>query len=107
MSIRETKGLAIANQAKITRKGNLYLVPSQGGRGLYTVDADAQRCSCPDFEYRRSACKHIFAVSIHIERTQTVTTTTTQTPDGEATVTQTVETVKEIPETLKRNEENR
>ena len=94
MSIRETKGLAIANQAKITRKGNLYLVPSQGGRGQYTVDADAQRCSCPDFEYRRSACKHIFAVSIHIERTQTVTTTTTQTPDGEATITQTVETVK-------------
>lgn len=94
MSIRETKGLVIANQAKITRKGNLYLVPSQAGRGHYTVDAEAQRCSCPDFEFRRSACKHIFAVSIHIERTQTVTTTTTQTPDGEATVTQTVETVK-------------
>jgi transposase len=94
MSIRETKGLAIANQAKITRKGNLYVVPSQGGNGRYTVDAEAQRCSCPDFEYRRAACKHIFAVSIHIERTQTVTTTTTQTPEGEATVTQTVETVK-------------
>lgn len=95
MSIREQKGLDIANQAKITRKGNLFLVPSQGGRGQYTVDADAQRCSCPDFEFRRSACKHIFAVSIHIERTKTVTTTT-KIEEGKPTVVETVstETVK-------------
>lgn len=90
MSIREKKGLDIANQAAITRKGDLFLVPSQGGRGQYTVDADAQHCTCPDFEFRRAACKHIYAVSIHIERTKTVTTTTTD--DGQATVTQTVET---------------
>lgn len=90
MSIREKKGLEIANRAAITRKGNLYLVPSQSRNGHYTVDANAQHCSCPDFEFRRAACKHIFAVSVHIERTKTVTTTKTE--DGEATVTQTVET---------------
>lgn len=92
MGIREKKGLDIANQATITRKGNLYLVPSQGRGGQYTVDADAQRCSCPDFEFRRAACKHIFAVSIHIERTKTVTTTTVEAEGVKATVTQTVET---------------
>jgi transposase len=91
MSIRETKGLAIADQAKITRKGNLFLVPSQGRGGHYTVDADAQRCSCPDFEFRRATCKHLYAVSIHVERTKTVTSTTTV-EDGKAPVTQTVET---------------
>ena len=89
MSTRETKGLEIANKAKITRKGNLYLVPSLAGNGLYTVDAETERCTCPDFEFRRATCKHIFAVSFYIERTKTVTTTTTE--DGKA-VTKTVET---------------
>ncbi len=92
MSIRENKGREIAEKAAITRKGNLYLVPSQGRGGHYTVDADAQRCSCPDFEFRRAACKHIYAVQITIERTKTVTVTTEQADDGKATVTQTVET---------------
>jgi transposase len=94
MSIREKKGLDIANQAKITRKGNLYVVPSQGGRGQYTVDADAERCSCPDFEYRRAVCKHLYAVSIYIERTKTVTTTTKIEQGKTITETVSTETVK-------------
>jgi transposase/predicted nucleic acid-binding Zn finger protein len=96
VGIREKKGQAIAERAGITRKGNLYLVPSQGRGGHYTVDADAGRCSCPDFEFRQAACKHIYAVQVTIERTQTVTTTMVETAGGKATVTETVstETVK-------------
>ena len=37
MSIRETKGQQIADKARIVKNGNLYLVPSQSGRGKYTA----------------------------------------------------------------------
>ena len=94
MSIREQKGIEIANKAKITRKGNLFLVPSLAGSGQYTVDAEAGRCTCPDYDFRRANCKHIFAVSYHIQRTRTVTTTTTETPKGKVTKTVETETVK-------------
>lgn len=94
MSLREQKGLEIANKAKITRKGNLFLVPSLAGSGQYTVDADEGRCTCPDYEFRRANCKHIFAVSIHIQRTRTVTTKTTETDKGKITETVETETVK-------------
>ena len=91
VSIREQKGREIAEKAAITRKGNLYLVPSSGRGVQYTVDPEAQRCTCPDFEFRRATCKHIYAVQITIERIKTVTTTTTV-EEGKAPVTQTVET---------------
>ena len=89
---RQQKGLEIASKSNITRKGNLWLVPSQNGGGEYTVNMDAEKphCTCRDHEFRRSVCKHIVAVQVTIERTKTVTTT--QTEDGTSTVTQTVET---------------
>jgi len=88
MEIREEKGRDIAQRFNITRQGNLYLVPSQSGRGKYKVDAEAQRCSCLDFEIRHAKCKHIYAVETTIRREKK-----TVIENGKTTITET-ETVK-------------
>src|ERR1051325_652605 len=97
MDLRQQKGTEIAAASKITRKGNLWLVPSQNGAGQYTVNLDSEKphCTCRDHEFRRATCKHIVAVQITIERTKTVTTTT-KIEEGKPTVIETVstETVK-------------
>jgi transposase len=87
MSIRQQKGLQIAERATITRQGRLYLVPSQSGKGKYKVDADKRQCTCPDYDFRREPCKHLYAVEQVIEKTKTTTT------DAQGTTT-TTETVK-------------
>jgi hypothetical protein len=91
MSIRQQKGLQIAQRANITRQGRLYIVPSQSGKGRYKVDAEKKNCTCPDYDFRREPCKHLYAVELVIEREKTTTTTT----DAQgATTTTTTETVK-------------
>jgi hypothetical protein len=67
---REQRGLVIAATAKITRKGTIWLVPSQSGKGRYTVspDKDNPHCTCPDHEERGCKCKHLFAVEFVIQR---------------------------------------
>jgi hypothetical protein len=47
---RRQRGLEIAATAKIARKGNSWLVPSQSLNGKYTVvkAGGELRCSCPD-----------------------------------------------------------
>ncbi|MET0464793.1 MAG: transposase [Chitinophagaceae bacterium] len=87
MSIRQQKGLQIAERANITRDGRLYLVPSQSGKGKYKVDVEKKRCTCPDYDFRREPCKHLYAVEHVIEKTKTTTT------DAQGTTT-TTETVK-------------
>jgi transposase len=84
MEPREEKGLQIAATTKLIPEGNMWLVPSQAGKGKYVVDADAKQCTCPDFEARQATCKHIFAVEYTIKReytddgqTQTFTETVT------------------------------
>ena len=64
MNAREERGLAIAAMCKIEHKGGVYLVPSQSGKGRYTVcpDAEHPHCSCPDHETTGDRCKHIYAV---------------------------------------------
>jgi hypothetical protein len=62
MSIRQQKGLQIAQRGHVTRQGRLYIVPSQSGKGRYKVDPDKRHCTCPDFDFRREPCKHLFAV---------------------------------------------
>jgi SWIM zinc finger len=64
LSQRETKALEITVQNKLTRKGQLWFVPSQSGSKTYTVNPDPEspRCTCPDFEFRQARCKHIYAV---------------------------------------------
>ena len=90
MSIRQQKGLQIAQHPGIVQQGRLWLVPSQSGKGRYKVDAEKRQCTCPDFDLRREPCKHLYAVEQVIER-QKVTTTTTDAQG--ATTTTTTETV--------------
>src|SRR5215217_5416837 len=82
MDARQEKGLQIAATTKLVPEGNMWLVPSQAGKGKYVVDADAKQCTCPDFGARQQTCKHLFAVSFTIQReytddgqTQTLTET--------------------------------
>lgn len=84
MDSREQKALEIAAKAKLTRKGNTWIVPSQAGPKKYTVDPDPEspRCTCPDFEFRQARCKHIFAVEYTIKREQS--------SDGQTIVTESV-----------------
>ncbi len=84
MDARQEKGLQIAATTKLIPEGNVWMVPSQGGKGKYVVDADAKQCTCPDFETRQATCKHLFAVEYTIRReytddgkTQTVSETVT------------------------------
>ena len=82
---RQQRGLVIAATANIQQKGDVWVVPSQTKNGRYTVsrDGDGFQCSCPDFELRRSNCKHAWAVTFILKREVTTT------PDGETTVTET------------------
>lgn len=92
MNEREAKALVIAATSKLTKKGDLWLVPSQSGKGKYEVDPNPEspRCTCPDFETRRLKCKHIFAAEIVIQREQSITETT----EGDVTTTTVTETLK-------------
>lgn len=96
MDARQQKGQEIADKASITRKGHLWLVPSQNGGGAYTVnlESDKPHCTCRDHEFRRAVCKHIVAVQVTVERIKTVTTTTIEAEGVKAITTETVETVK-------------
>ena len=89
MDAREQKGLEIAARARIEKRGETWLVPSQSSKGTYrvTMDDTGPRCTCPDFELRGVRCKHGYAVEIVMQR-ETVTETS---PDGssQATVTET------------------
>lgn len=59
---REEKGRDIATHRLIERKGKCWEVPSQSGKGKYTVDLEKPSCTCPDFALRGLKCKHIYAV---------------------------------------------
>ena len=41
-----------------------YAVPSQQTAGKYHI-ADCHACSCPDYQRRQEACKHVLAVRLH------------------------------------------
>lgn len=84
LSTREIKGLQIAATSKLTRKGDVWIVPSQVGHGEYKVNPDPEtpRCTCRDFEFRNAACKHVIAVQYVLMREQK--------PDGSTVVTETV-----------------
>lgn len=85
---REVKALQIAAKSPIKRKGKVWIVPSQAGRGEYEVNVDSEffNCTCPDHDFTQSRCKHIFAVQYVIEREQTV--------DGQTVVTETVKVTR-------------
>src|SRR6266540_1831655 len=71
--VRAIKALEIAATADrwlhvcVTDGQVAYAIPSQFKPGSgYVVDIDS--CTCPDFEQRREACKHLLAVRLHLER---------------------------------------
>src|SRR5205085_11075408 len=72
MTPREERGLVIAATQRLVNKGKVWLVPSQSGKGKYTVcpDAETPYCSCPDHEETGQPCKHIFAVAFAVKREQ-------------------------------------
>lgn len=72
MNDRQNRGLAIAAQSEITRKDNLWIVPSQSSSKRYAVNLDAQTCTCRDFDENRGKCKHIHAAEFALQRGQGV-----------------------------------
>ena len=72
MEPREQRGLIIAATQKLIQKGKVWLVPSQSGRGKYTVcpDRETPFCSCPDHEATGGMCKHLYAVEFTLKREQ-------------------------------------
>jgi transposase len=85
VDLREQRGREIAARARIVKRNDAWIVPSESGKGAYrvTLDADDLRCTCEDFELRAKPCKHIFAAAIVVQR-ETVTQTT-MFSDGETT----------------------
>jgi transposase len=94
MSIREAKGREIADRQRIVKSGNLYLVPSQSGKGKYKVDPVTGSCSCPDFEFTQAKCKHLFAVAFTVERERKTITETQTDGSTKTTVTETVKVTR-------------
>ena len=71
MDVRKAKGEQLAKTVQIEKKGlDRWIVPSQTGSGAYTVNREGEnfKCSCPDFQNRGEACKHIYAVEIKVLR---------------------------------------
>lgn len=79
MDARQLRGMEIAATMPVRRSTHGWLVPSQAGRGTYTVSpvrsnlvdagaADPFTCSCPDYELRGLPCKHIIAVELTVRR---------------------------------------
>jgi predicted nucleic acid-binding Zn finger protein len=94
---RQQRGLEIAATANVMRKGDAWIVPSQSGKGRYTVSPndEAPHCTCPDHETRGVKCKHIFAVEYAISRERN--------QDGSTTVTETVTVEKTVKRTYPQN----
>jgi len=81
---RQLRGAVIAAAAKLIRRKDAWIVPSQSNKGRYTVNLNAGNptCTCPDHQTRGCKCKHIFAVEHVIEHRQN--------RDGSQTVTEAV-----------------
>jgi transposase len=67
---REGRAVVLAATVKITLTAKGWRVPSQAGKGAYTVTLEGERshCDCPDHELRGCDCKHIQAVKIVRQR---------------------------------------
>jgi putative transposase len=71
---RKQRGLAIAQApSQVVRLDDrFYQVASQSGNGMYDVTrtksfAIGWICNCPDFNYRKVKCKHIWAVQFSLK----------------------------------------
>jgi len=71
LEMRLQRGHEIIANQKITQSdSHTFLVPSQSSNDSYRVQFldGACTCNCPDHQYRKVKCKHIFAVEISITR---------------------------------------
>jgi transposase len=84
MEAREQRGIELAKSRQLKKKGDTWLVPSQVGATIYKVSitAEAESCTCPDYETRQMPCKHIYAAAYVMMREIN--------PDGTETVTETL-----------------
>ena len=83
---RRQRGMAIAALTRIEKSSVGYRVPSQSGNGFYIVWSDGGwHCTCPDFEKRQQACKHVRAVEFTIRREERADGTTIETRSVKAT----------------------
>jgi transposase len=90
-STRQQKAIEIADKFRIVESSGKWIVPSQNSQKKYAVHVvgDFGDCTCPDFELRREACKHVMAVRITLQRELNFDGTTTT-----ETVTETIEVTK-------------
>lgn len=97
MEARQQRGLEIAATTNIVRKGDAWMVPSQSGKGPYTVCLTPHNphCSCPDHETRGVKCKYIFAAEYVISRERN--------SDGSVTVTERMTVQKTVQRTYPQN----
>ena len=68
---RYQKAVVIAKTSRIKQeKPNTWKVPSQNGKGQYTVISNGfgASCTCPDHETRQCKCKHILAVELIVTK---------------------------------------
>ncbi len=66
---RAMRGQAIYQSGQVEPiEGLTYHVNSQSGHGVYTVEKrhGVWECSCPDHTYRKTKCKHIWAVEFSL-----------------------------------------
>ena len=97
---REGRAVVLAATVKISQSAKGWRVPSQAGKGAYTVtlEGDKPHCDCPDHELRDCDCKHILAVRIVRQRELF--------EDGSETVTETVTVTETIRKSYPQNWKN-
>ncbi|OWP56409.1 MAG: hypothetical protein B2I17_05970 [Thermoplasmatales archaeon B_DKE] len=61
---RRQKALEIAVRRKTKQEREHWIVPSQSGSHFVCYAMNEPICTCPDFENRKVACKHIIAVEL-------------------------------------------
>ncbi len=65
---RQIRGIDIAKRYTIKQENNLWFVPSSSGKSnRYKVNLKDNTCNCPDFEFYKQKCKHLFAVEFTFE----------------------------------------
>ena len=79
---RLSKALALAQGGHVEVEDDGFAVVTSGTK-LYHVQADGS-CDCPDYQNRRTPCKHVLAVLIHTRTQELVAPSPSPTPPAAA-----------------------